>query len=59
MKRGMQKVILTGGLGFIGSHLAEKLLNDEVEVTIIDNKLSNAVEEDFFKDYGNCTVITK
>ncbi len=31
------KVIVTGGCGFIGSHLAEKLLNDGHEVIIIDN----------------------
>jgi len=33
----MQKVIITGGAGFIGSHLADKLINQGVEVIIIDN----------------------
>ncbi|MBC7086107.1 MAG: SDR family oxidoreductase [Methanomethylovorans sp.] len=32
-----KKVIVTGGMGFIGSHLAERLLEDN-EVTIIDNE---------------------
>jgi UDP-glucuronate 4-epimerase len=32
-----QRVVLTGGAGFIGSHLAEALLRRGVELTIVDN----------------------
>ncbi len=32
-----QRVVLTGGAGFIGSHLAEALLRRDVELTIVDN----------------------
>ncbi len=39
------KILITGGAGFIGSHLAEKLLEQEHDVFIIDNlwtgKLAN------------------
>ncbi len=35
------KVLLTGGLGYIGSHLATVLSQSEYEVIIIDN-LSNS-----------------
>lgn len=31
------KVLITGGAGFIGSHLAERLLKDGHSVIIIDN----------------------
>lgn len=31
------KVLITGGAGFVGSHLAERLLNDNHTVTVIDD----------------------
>jgi UDP-glucose 4-epimerase len=41
MKR--KRVIVTGGLGFIGSHLVEKLIKDN-EVAIIDNKSTGTLK---------------
>ncbi len=38
------KVLVTGGLGFIGSNLAERLLNDGHEVSIIDNLHTGSLE---------------
>ncbi|AWG23976.1 UDP-glucose 4-epimerase GalE [Flavobacterium kingsejongi] len=38
------KIVVTGGLGFIGSHTVVELQNEGFEVVIIDN-LSNASEE--------------
>ncbi|MEP6806068.1 MAG: SDR family NAD(P)-dependent oxidoreductase, partial [Flavobacterium sp.] len=38
------KVLVTGGLGFIGSHTVVELQNEGFEVVIIDN-LSNATED--------------
>ena len=35
------KILVTGGLGYIGSHAVVELLNDDYEVVVIDN-LSNA-----------------
>jgi len=34
----MAKVLITGGLGFIGSNLADRLLQEEHQVVIIDNR---------------------
>ena len=39
-----RKTIVTGGAGFIGSHLTERLLNDGHAVTVIDNLASGTVE---------------
>lgn len=33
----MKKVLVTGGLGFIGSHLVDKLLENNYRVVIVDN----------------------
>ena len=33
----MKKVVVTGGAGFIGSHLAEELARERYHVVILDN----------------------
>ena len=37
MKRIMKKILVTGGAGFIGSHLCERLLDEGCEVICLDN----------------------
>ena len=51
----MKKLLVTGGAGFIGSHLVERLLIDGFEVTCLDNlsagnidNLKNALKNKFF-----------
>ena len=39
-----KKVLVTGGAGFIGSHLCEKLLNDGQEVICVDNFFTGTKE---------------
>lgn len=38
------KVLITGGAGFIGSHIVEKLLGNNYDVIIIDNLSSGSIE---------------
>ncbi|MBA7704098.1 hypothetical protein ES703_112897 [subsurface metagenome] len=47
----MEKVIVTGGAGFIGSHLAEELARRDYQVTILDD-LSTGKKE-LFQDGRN------
>lgn len=35
------KIIVTGGCGFIGSHIVDELVNDNHEVVVIDNRSAN------------------
>ena len=38
------KVLLAGGSGFLGSHLAEELVKREYEVTVLEN-LSSGIRD--------------
>ena len=49
------KVLITGGAGFIGSHLAEKLLERGDEVLVIDNYETG--RKDNLTAHKNLTVI--
>ncbi len=36
-------ILITGGAGFIGSNLAEQLINDGIKVTVLDNLLTGRI----------------
>ena len=38
------KILITGGAGFIGSHLAEELISNENEILIFENCLTGKKE---------------
>lgn len=51
----MQRIIITGGAGFLGSHLCERLLYEGNEIICVDNfytgnrrNLSNCIENPYF-----------
>ena len=48
------KILVTGGLGFIGSHTCVELLNSGYEVVIVDNLSNSNIDvldkiENYFK----------
>ena len=48
----MPRSVITGGAGFLGSHLAERLLAEGHDVIVLDNLLTGDVSnvEPLFKD---------
>jgi UDP-glucose 4-epimerase len=52
----VEKVLVTGGLGFIGSHVVDYFLNNGDEVTLIDNLSSNVLSPEYFKSNAGVDV---
>lgn len=44
IKKKMRRVLVTGGCGFIGSHLVERLIEEGCQVTVLDNLSSGKIE---------------
>ena len=47
------KALITGGAGFIGSHISERLIKDKQSVVVLDNFCTGREENlSFVKDYN-------
>ena len=46
----MTNILVTGGAGFIGSHLVDRLLNSEVERVVVVDDFNNFYEPDIKRD---------
>ena len=54
----MKKILVTGGAGFLGSHLCERLLNQGHHVLCVDNYFTGSKRNiDHLLDYHNFDVI--
>lgn len=53
----MSKILVTGGLGFIGSHVADAHLAAGDSVTIIDSEVASVTEGSEFESQPRCTVV--
>jgi UDP-glucose 4-epimerase len=49
----MNNVLVTGGSGFIGSHLVDKLVERGANVVVVDNESSAANEKYYHNDYAS------
>ena len=50
----MSKVLITGGCGFIGSHIVEKFLKEDFIVTVVDLWKSHEIKN-FENQFENLT----
>ncbi len=44
MARSIERVVITGGAGFLGSHLCRRLLAEGAEVVVLDNLLTGSID---------------
>ena len=63
----MERILITGGGGFLGSHLARHLYQQGNFVRIVDIKFDDYIREEYYterlkvdlKNFGNCLTATK
>jgi nucleoside-diphosphate-sugar epimerase len=45
MTRNISRILVTGGAGFIGSHIVDRLLRQDIEVVVIDNLTAGSMRK--------------
>lgn len=53
------KVLITGGLGFIGSFLTERLVSEGYHVEVVDDLSTGSIENKFFGPIYHYTTVSK
>jgi nucleoside-diphosphate-sugar epimerase len=54
-----KRVVVTGGLGFVGSHVADAYLAAGDQVIIIDSQVASVIDGTEHQAHPNCTVVRK
>ncbi len=55
----MARIVVTGGLGFIGSHVADAYLAAGDDVTVIDSQTAAVIDGNELEEHPRCTVIRR
>lgn len=50
MQKESKNILVTGGNGFIGSHIVDRLVNDGHHVVVIDNQSSDASDKHYYNE---------
>ena len=53
------RVLITGGAGFVGSHVAEQLVRRGDDVVVVDNMLTGAAHNIAALNPGSCTLLER
>ncbi len=60
VKKGLNKVLVTGGAGFIGSHIVDTLIENDYDVIVVDDLSSGKLENINKKaDFYLCDISSK